>query len=305
MVKEVGELIKLEFRLTRALLNQVRANERNPDVRSGYITAIDFNRMGLTINGHSIDNLKVRAKDSRQGLRQRFKEMFKCAGGAIPVDSIVEELITSCNQAGYCAFLFFQLYNIFDKHGLKYGLKDHKVSIECSNPNFLTVKHCGDACFWDQDMKEYRFDAVLEFKLEVKKNGKGSYKDGKVTLTIPKGLKKYRANGKNLFDDINKHFADAGFLYKNTACWVILGTAAFSLAVCIVDYFFKEQKLLEPIKSVLPQDNFAKLAIAAVLTIIIVYAMFQLFKLQQDPPFSTVNEIDGIANGNITKPHIA
>ncbi|WP_341808047.1 hypothetical protein [Wolbachia endosymbiont (group E) of Neria commutata] len=60
-----------------------------------------------------------------------------------------------------------------------------------------------------------------------------------------------------------------------------------------------EQKLLEPIKSVLPQDNFAKLAIAAVLTIIIVYAMFQLFKPQQDPPLSTVNGIDGVANGKM------
>ncbi|MDD9331185.1 MAG: hypothetical protein PV340_00705 [Wolbachia sp.] len=62
-----------------------------------------------------------------------------------------------------------------------------------------------------------------------------------------------------------------------------------------------EQKLLQPMKGVLPQDNLTNLAIAAVLTIIIVYAAFQLLNHQQDSPIllsSTVNEMDnrGLAN---------
>ncbi len=41
-----------------------------------------------------------------------------------------------------------------------------------------------------------------------------------------------------------------------------------SVGLYVADYFFMEQKLFNPIKGVLPQDNFANLVIAAVLTII-------------------------------------
>jgi hypothetical protein len=87
--------------------------------------------------------------------------------------------------------------------------------------------------------------------------------------------------------------------YKNIACKIILGTIALSLGVCVVDYFFMEQKLLQPVKDILPQDNFTKLAIAAVLTIITVYAVFQLFKSQKEPPALPSSTINGIANGSV------
>ncbi|APR98374.1 WD1261 family protein [Wolbachia endosymbiont of Folsomia candida] len=99
-----------------------------------------------------------------------------------------------------------------------------------------------------------------------------------------------------------EHKEEKNTKYKNTACWVILGAATLSLVVCIVDYLFMKQKLLQPFKGILPQDNFTNLAIAALLTIIIVYAVFQLLNSQQKPPelpSSMVNEINEVASGSV------
>lgn len=79
--------------------------------------------------------------------------------------------------------------------------------------------------------------------------------------------------------------------YKNIVCKLILGMFVLSVGLYVADYFFMEQKLFNPIKSVLPQDNFANLVIAAVLTIVIVYALFQSLKSPQEPPLSTVDDV--------------
>ncbi|MBA8754449.1 MULTISPECIES: WD1261 family protein [Wolbachia] len=84
--------------------------------------------------------------------------------------------------------------------------------------------------------------------------------------------------------------------HKNTVCKLILGMFVLSVGLYVADYFFMEQKLFNPIKGVLPQDNFANLVIAAVLTIVIVYALFQL---SQEPPLSTVNKM---TNENLGQP---
>ncbi|TVS91467.1 hypothetical protein COM43_001475 [Wolbachia pipientis] len=79
--------------------------------------------------------------------------------------------------------------------------------------------------------------------------------------------------------------------HKNTFCKLILGVFVLSVGLYVADYFLMEQKLFNPMKGVLPQDNFVNLVIAAVLTIVIVYALFQLLKSPQEPPLSTVNEM--------------
>ncbi|WP_265027281.1 WD1261 family protein [Wolbachia endosymbiont (group A) of Bombylius major] len=84
--------------------------------------------------------------------------------------------------------------------------------------------------------------------------------------------------------------------HKNTVCKLILGMFVLSVGLYVADYFFMEQKLFNPIKGVLPQDNFVNLVIAAVLTIVIVYALFQL---SQEPPLSTVNKM---TNENLGQP---
>lgn len=79
--------------------------------------------------------------------------------------------------------------------------------------------------------------------------------------------------------------------HKNTVCKLILGMFVLSVGLYAADYFFMEQKLFNPIKGVLPQDNFANLVIAAMLTIVIVYALSQLLKPPQEPPLSTVDDV--------------
>lgn len=79
--------------------------------------------------------------------------------------------------------------------------------------------------------------------------------------------------------------------HKNTFCKLILGMFVLSVGLYVADYFLMEQKLFNPIKGVLPQDNFANLVIAAVLTIVIVYVLFQLLKSPQEPPHSAVDDV--------------
>ncbi|WP_265029900.1 WD1261 family protein [Wolbachia endosymbiont (group A) of Philonthus cognatus] len=76
--------------------------------------------------------------------------------------------------------------------------------------------------------------------------------------------------------------------HKNTVCKLILGMFVLSVGLYVADYFFMEQKLFNSIKNVLPQDNLTNLIVGAVLTIVIVYALFQL---SQEPPLSTVNKM--------------
>lgn len=61
-----------------------------------------------------------------------------------------------------------------------------------------------------------------------------------------------------------------------------------SVGLYVADYFLMEQKLFNSMKNILPQTN---LIIAAVLAIVVVYALFQLLKSPQEPPLSTVNEM--------------
>ncbi|MDX5462313.1 MAG: hypothetical protein O7157_01950 [Wolbachia endosymbiont of Tetragnatha montana] len=82
--------------------------------------------------------------------------------------------------------------------------------------------------------------------------------------------------------------------HKNTVCKLILGIFVLSVGLCVADYFFMEQKLFN---SMNPQTN---LIIAAVLTIVVVCALFQLLKSPQEPPLSTVN---GMTNENLEQPH--
>ncbi|WP_375316244.1 hypothetical protein [Wolbachia endosymbiont (group A) of Colletes cunicularius] len=88
--------------------------------------------------------------------------------------------------------------------------------------------------------------------------------------------------------------------YRNTVCKLILGMFVLSVGLYVADYFLMEQKLFNSMKNILPQDNITNLAIAAVLTIVIVYALFQSLKSPQEPPLSTVN---GMTNENLEQPH--
>ncbi|BET35439.1 MULTISPECIES: WD1261 family protein [Wolbachia] len=87
--------------------------------------------------------------------------------------------------------------------------------------------------------------------------------------------------------------------HKNTFCKLALGMFILSIGLYTADYFFMEQKLFNSITNILPQNNLINFIVAAVLTIVIVYALFQLLKSPQEPPHSTINDttINSFANG--------
>ncbi len=89
--------------------------------------------------------------------------------------------------------------------------------------------------------------------------------------------------------------------HKNTFCKLALGMFILSIGLYTADYFFMEQKLFNSITNILPQNNLINFIVAAVLTIVIVYALFQLLKSPQEPPHSTINDttINSFANGPI------
>ncbi|WP_265041830.1 hypothetical protein [Wolbachia endosymbiont (group B) of Melanostoma mellinum] len=64
-----------------------------------------------------------------------------------------------------------------------------------------------------------------------------------------------------------------------------------SIGLYTADYFFMEQKLFNSITNILPQNNLINFIVAAVLTIVIVYALSQLLKPPQEPPLSTVDDV--------------
>ncbi|WP_265015021.1 hypothetical protein [Wolbachia endosymbiont (group B) of Camptogramma bilineatum] len=73
--------------------------------------------------------------------------------------------------------------------------------------------------------------------------------------------------------------------HKNTFCKLALGMFILSVGLYAADYFLMEQKLFN---SMNPQTN---LIIAAVLTIVVIYALSQLLKPPQEPPLSTVDDV--------------
>lgn len=88
---------------------------------------------------------------------------------------------------------------------------------------------------------------------------------------------------------------------KNTSYKLALGMFILSIGLYTADYFFMEQKLFNSITNILPQNNLINFIVAVVLTIVIVYALFQLLKSPQEPPHSTINDttINSFANGPI------
>lgn len=145
--------------------------------------------------------------------KEVFQEMFKYAEAQIPSNSILEELITHCNQAGYVGPLMGNdgsLTTISLKHGLSFRSIDYIIHINCDNNNHaaITVKEPISACVTEKPEEELcKLGSSLEFTLESQ-DGKDDviYKDGKLSLTVPRKLRDYKIDGRSLFDIIKEYF---------------------------------------------------------------------------------------------------
>ncbi|UIP92345.1 hypothetical protein JSQ73_004010 [Wolbachia endosymbiont of Anopheles demeilloni] len=172
--------------------------------------------MDFVINGQVIDKNfvsqlrdKCNQNDQRQIAKHVFTKMFEHAKAKIPNDNLLEELITSCNQADYDGSLLMQLSPIFLGHDLQLpDANDRHIEIVCSDQDSLNVKYFPNMPVKQLGKEICRVDAILEFTLKFR-DSKVEYENGKVTLAIPEQLENYKADGKNLFDDIKIHLEDA------------------------------------------------------------------------------------------------
>jgi hypothetical protein len=180
--------------------------------------------MNFVINGQEIDRNFINKlyaglikndkgkKNYRLFAKCVVTEMFKHAKAEVPDDHILEELITSCNQAGYSALLAIKMHNILIEYQLFLNDYDKRTTyIDCSDKNCVRINEHKSSVvrnFDDPEKEICELGSSLEFTLRFQ-NDKVEYENGKVTLTIPEKLKNYKADGKSLLDDINRHFEDA------------------------------------------------------------------------------------------------
>lgn len=138
--------------------------------------------------------------------------MFRYAGAEVPSNAILEELVTNCNQAGYEAAPFIQTHPAL---GQSFIVENPKkvINIDCANQNNVRIRSDMRLPILSVKNQVMHGDKIcdlsnsIEFTLESQ-DGKDfvTYKDGKLSLTIPKELKNYKDNGKSLFDIIKEYF---------------------------------------------------------------------------------------------------
>ncbi|WP_353282811.1 hypothetical protein [Wolbachia endosymbiont (group A) of Pogonocherus hispidulus] len=205
--------------------SKLRAGKDNAEANSGATMYVDLPRMKLVIQNKVITkelvdelynkhtNLISNDKNKyRQFVKQVFTELFEYAEAEVPSDSILEELITNCNQAAYVGALYGKgapILHLAETYGLLFR-SNHVTHINCSDPSHATIRieEKIAVCTLAKPEEELcKLDSSLEFTLQSQ-DGKDdvTYKDGKLSLTVPKRLKNYNIGDKNLFDVIKECF---------------------------------------------------------------------------------------------------
>lgn len=161
---------------------------------------------------HLLPTEKDENKDYRSFAKEVFKKMFRYAGAEVPSNAILEELVTNCNQAGYEAAPFIQTQLAL---GQSFIVENPKkvINIDCANQNNVRIRSDMRLPILSVKNQVMHGDKIcnlpssLEFTIESH-NGEDfvTYRDGKLSLTIPKELKNYKDNGKSLFDIIKEYF---------------------------------------------------------------------------------------------------
>lgn len=165
--------------------------------------------------GKGYTNLLPKEEDENKSYRafakEVFKEIFKYAEAQVPSDSILEELVINCNQAGYVGALYAEdkpLFHVAMAYELVFGFS-HTTHINCSDPSHATIRieEKIAVCTLAKSEEELcKLDSSLEFTLKSQGDKNVTYEDGKLSLTVPKRLKDYNIGDKNLFDVIKECF---------------------------------------------------------------------------------------------------
>lgn len=187
-------------------------NPEIPDYQKTNSYGRDFERFYNAGREHMHLLLKVgdENKNYRPFVKEVFKEMFKYAEAEVPSAPILEELVTNCNQAGYLAGIFIEYHSALSNYRLTTQDPDKVMNIDYTDHNNIRVKS-------DMEIPVIKFDnpgekicglsTSLEFTLESQDGKDGvTYKDGKLSLTVPKELKNYKEGDRNLLSIIREYF---------------------------------------------------------------------------------------------------
>ncbi|MDR1139603.1 MAG: hypothetical protein LBJ80_02655 [Rickettsiales bacterium] len=172
---------------------------------------------------------KEETGDYRPFAKEVFKEMFKYAKAEVPSDPILEELVTNCNQAGYEAGVHMELQGALVQHSFIIESPEKVISIDRISQNSVSVRSDVVLPIFFQKSDGKLGDRVcdlsssLEFTLESQDGKDGvTYKNGKLSLTVPERLKDYNTGDKSLFDVIQDYFykfcEKLGFFTEKVEC---------------------------------------------------------------------------------------
>ncbi|WP_250295480.1 hypothetical protein [Wolbachia endosymbiont of Oedothorax gibbosus] len=220
-------IVTLKAQAEKFDFSKLRAGKDNAEANSGNTAFCDLRRMDFVINKKSIsrdfiaklykehDSLLPKSEgkneDYRPFARKVFKEIFKYAEAQVPSDSILEELVINCNQAGYVGALYGEnkpLFHVAMAYELVFG-SSHTTYIDCSDPSHATIRieEKIAVCTLTKPEEELcKLDSSLELTLKSQGDKNVTYEDGKLSLTAPRELKNYKIDGKNLFDIIKEYF---------------------------------------------------------------------------------------------------
>ncbi|MDE5060816.1 MULTISPECIES: hypothetical protein [Wolbachia] len=220
-------IVTLKAQAEKFGFSRLRADKNNESANTGEQMYKDFQRMDFVINGKSIsgdltaklckeyNSLLPKSEDEnyRPFAKEVFKEMFKYAEAKVPSDSILEELVTNCNQAGYEAGVFIESQLALGQHSFLVLSPKRVMNIDYIDQNNVSIRSDMKLPIFFQRSDGKAGDKVcdlsssIEFTLESQDGKEGViYKDGKLSLTVPKRLKDYNIGDKNLFDVIKECF---------------------------------------------------------------------------------------------------
>ncbi|QMV46272.1 hypothetical protein HC358_04415 [Wolbachia pipientis] len=217
-------IVTLKAQAEKFGFSSLRAGKDNAGANSGATMYVDLPRMKLVIQNKVITkelvdelynkhaNLISNDKNKyRQFVKQVFTELFEYAEAEVPSDSILEELITNCNQAAYVGALYGKgapILHLAETYGLLFR-SNHVTHINCSDPSHAAIRieeKIAVRTFAELEEELCKLDSLLEFTLKSQGDKNVTYEDGKLSLTVPKRLKDYNIGDKSLFDIIKECF---------------------------------------------------------------------------------------------------
>ncbi|MBS9529316.1 hypothetical protein E0495_06480 [Wolbachia pipientis] len=217
-------IVTLRAQAEKFGFSRLRAGKDSAEANSGATMYVDLPRMKLVIQNKVITkelvdelynkhtNLISNDKNKyRQFVKQVFTELFEYAEAEVPNDSILEELITNCNQAAYVGALYGKggpILHLAETYGLLFQ-SNHVTHINCSDPSHAAIRieeKIAVRTFAELEEELCKLDSSLEFTLKSQGDKNVTYEDGKLSLTVPKRLKDYNIGDKNLFDVIKECF---------------------------------------------------------------------------------------------------